>query len=294
MKLIILLICLALNSSCSQAHRFRDFTWFECYIKRVAAWLGGFKINSEYIVLAVLLLPIVLFMVISLWLLEPLLWGVWYILLSILIVWYSLGPKDLSIQLESYWDASGSVELAQERAAPIIDNGPSSLSAAPLLSRVVTQSIFWQAHERLLAIVFWFCLLGPVGAIAYRLLCIVDKQARNNSDYGNFATLAKHLHGLAAWLPARLSALTYVLVGDFVPGFVVLKDKIYKTAQSGTLLVKCGEAAMSLRQLPTDNADSVDSNALIDENREALALTQRALIIWIVIIALITIAFIID
>jgi|GEM_PF-5135525 len=64
-------------------------------------------------------------------------------------------------------------------------------------------------HESFYAPLCWFIVLGPFGALTYKII------ARLGSYENGVGNVATKLHALAAWAPARLSSFIFALVGDF-------------------------------------------------------------------------------
>jgi adenosylcobinamide-phosphate synthase len=81
------------------------------------------------------------------------------------------------------------------------------------------------AYREVFAVVFWFLVLpGPVGAVLYRLATLLADQWRIDvlhgdatplaRDRGEFGRPARTLLWLLDWVPVRLTALSFAVVGD--------------------------------------------------------------------------------
>ena len=129
-------------------------------------------------------------------------------------------------------------------------------------------SILVLAHERTFGIFFWFAIFGATGAMLYWILTVV----RAISDIiiipiAGFQRCLNIMHGLAAWIPARITGLIYALVGDFVRGFNCWCSYIKATTvPSSRVLLDCGQSSLN----------SISS-------REEELLVKRALIAWIIL-----------
>jgi adenosylcobinamide-phosphate synthase len=87
-----------------------------------------------------------------------------------------------------------------------------SYSAAEV-ARVSIEVTLRNAHHDLFAPVFWFILLGPAGALLYRLAYLLKHEwAGKHDDFGDFAQRA---FDWLDWLPARFTAGSFAVVGDF-------------------------------------------------------------------------------
>ena len=134
------------------------------------------------------------------------------------------------------------------------------------------QSILVSTHEQIFGIVFWFVTLGAPGAVMYWLLTTSkNMQATIASNNAHLDRGLIRLHGLAAWLPSRLTGLIYALVGDFVKAFSCWYTCM-KTATipSSTVLLDCGQAAVH-----------------VVSKQDEEELVARAIVAWIILAMLI-------
>jgi len=145
-----------------------------------------------------------------------------------------------------------------------------------------------QANNRLFGVMFWFALLGPVGALAFRLTDLMRREglARAAEPGGEArAELCQRLHGVLAFLPARLVALSYGVAGSFEESFSGWRR--YLAGETGhffdandRLLVHAGIGALGSRWDGTPD----DS----ERARAAFALTEAAFYVWLAGFALLT------
>lgn len=196
--------------------------------------------------------------------------GVPELLLMLLVLLYSLGRDDLNAILEQYEnslrheDVAAAALVAQDIAE---DTPPENFQR---LQASVEQWSVYRHFERWFAVVFWFLLLGPAGALAYRLLQLtVTKNG----------LLAGALQWLD-WLPVRILGLSLALIGDFVSALQELQACFVSGAKSDACLYKLACAAL---QLDSDGA------LLVEEGAARLAklasLLHRSLILWVALIA---------
>jgi len=81
------------------------------------------------------------------------------------------------------------------------------------VARVGIEATLRHAHHDLFAPIFWFVLLGPVGALFYRLAYLVKGQWHAGED--GFGDFARRAFDWLDWLPARFTASSFAIVGDF-------------------------------------------------------------------------------
>lgn len=69
--------------------------------------------------------------------------------------------------------------------------------------------------DAIFAPIFWFILLGPTDALFYRLSNTLDAMlGYKNPRFYHFGYCAARLDDILNWMPARLTVLSYVLLGD--------------------------------------------------------------------------------
>jgi len=257
------------------------------------------------------LLLTVLGPVLALWLL---LWLVacwfssfWLLLIGVLVLLYSLGRGDFTAQVRAYIEASeredsvsaarilerlqrGSVgeddayasteDVAREDSD---ENSDGNLGQAeyrgegpedwPELHREALRTIAYRGFERMFAVIFWFFLLGPAGALLYRL-GVINRQQDDSP-------LAGRLVWLMEWPVVRLMGLTWSMAGNF--------DACFLRCQRQLLDVKASSAQLLEEQL--SGALSVvegERPVSLDAVRASQSLLSRSLLIWVSLLALVT------
>lgn len=278
MSLIAIIISLLAERYLGALQDLRAFRWLDNF----AAWVRR-HVNDSLLCFA--LVPGAV--VICLLLLLGLLPGWFDFLLGIAILIYSLGPRTIEVQANDFLDAlerndQASAVLHATQMAP----GQALPEEADKLCRFVTHTVLIENNDRVLAVLFWFMLLGPVGALLYRVASQLHQL--NLQDDSEFSTLARQFHQFLGWIPARLTALAYGLSGSLNGALHNWRhydgewSPQWRDRNSG-ILACTGWGAL---QLPESNAPE----GCREEIRQALSLTTRASVIWLSIIAVMTIA----
>ena len=70
----------------------------------------------------------------------------------------------------------------------------------------------WQAYQSFFAVIFWYVLLGPLAALAYRLLALIVEHTQSDA----LRERAGQLRHAFDWLPVRALAVSFALVGNFI------------------------------------------------------------------------------
>lgn len=218
--------------------------------------------------------------------------GPWLGLLSLLfavaVLVYSWGPRDLDADVEAVVEA-GDEALRRAAAAALSVDGQLPATDAPALVAATAAS----AQRRWFAVLFWFLLLGPVGALGYRLVARL-------AWGGTSATLApaardgvrRLLAGLD-WPVARLMALSMALAGNYDAVFGAWRGAGGNrwTGDQG-FLATVAQAAVNaeLREDEAEGTALVPAHRRLPELHDLMNLLWRMLLLWLAVLALFVIA----
>ena len=297
MNLIALLIGLLIERLATQLFHWRRMRWLDRIIdagfrqvQRVASWPA---------VIPVLLLAVVLVLPVYLIIVGfgGTLAGLSYLLLAVVVLFFSFGPTDIGEEVDEYCGAlEAEDDEAIQHAAKAIVEGDVPTDARERI-RCVEESVLVQANNRVFAVVFWFVLLGPLGAWAYRVTDMIRRRAvfsaarDENPDVADMAVrdAAVMLHGWLAWIPARLTAIGYATAGHFDEAIAAMRAPGEQRGASSSesnenLLARVGTAALALQ----DIADESVTGRAVRGAAAAKRLVFRQLIIWAVIISAMT------
>jgi len=220
-----------------------------------------------------------------------------YLFLAIIVLFFSLGPQDIGEDVDEYCKAieAGDEERIAQTAKAIIESDVPD-DAMERIQRV-EEAVCVQANNRLFAVIFWFVLLGPLGAWAYRVSDLIRRRAvfgaaRMKEDDGTCERIRNSsisLHGWLAWIPARLTAMGYATAGHFDAALGAWRAPTEEGSDSPSeysdhLLARVGVGALALGT--RDDEDLTQRGV-----RGAMAANQlvfRLLLIWAVVIAAMT------
>ncbi|HEB82465.1 MAG TPA: regulatory signaling modulator protein AmpE [Gammaproteobacteria bacterium] len=274
MALISIIIGLFLDRHFRQLHDLRDMAWFEYYTQKILRFTGRLLPPIQFILILALPLSIMLFIQI---LLNDFLFNLPGFVFGVLVFIYCLGPTCLLTEIEAYIHARtvGDEDEALHYAGSI--TGESATTSPDQQINDVTRAILYYANERIFATIFWFVILGPFGAISYRLVSQLSKYIES----GELAAFAEFVHALMAWIPARMLAAGYALTGNFDGAYHTYRDRAhtFDLSQSNyEVLVSTGLGAMRTLEMKEELASI----------HAAQALVMRAVIVWIGILAVLT------
>ncbi len=294
MKLIALLIGLLIERLATHLFHLRELRWLDRVIDSGCALserLGGAPAILPVVLLAILLMLPVLAVVV---LLGDTLFGFPYLLLAIVVLFFSLGPKDIGEEVDDYCSAveADDEERVRQTAKALLERDVPEDPWERIEN--VEQAVFVQANNRLFAVVFWFVVFGPAGAWAYRVTDLLRRRAVFNAvrvadDGGQAARIAaasSQLHSWLAWFPARITALGYALAGSFDGGLSAWRgaaqsSQLTSGERSEQLLGRVGVAALALSPIEDEHQASRAIRGAGAANR----LVLRVLFLWAVLIS---------
>jgi membrane protein required for beta-lactamase induction len=274
MALISIILGLFLDRTFRHLHDLRDMTWFEFYAQAIQRFTGKRVPPLQFIV--ILALPVLLLLGIQI-MLHGFLFNLPSFVFGIIVFIYCLGPACLSTDIEAYIHARtlGDEDEALHYAGTITDTAASTSPDQQISD--VTRAILYVANERIFATIFWFVIFGPFGCMLYRLISELSKQI----EYGDLAEFSGFIHAIMAWVPARMLAAGYALTGNFDGAYHAYKDRAHTAdfSQSNKeVLVATGLGAMRNLDMATELAGIYAAQALV----------MRAVIVWIAMLAVMT------
>lgn len=200
---------------------------------------------------------------------------------------------------------TGDLERARRLLAEWRGSGNDRLGPTVIARLAIEQGIA-SSHRHVFAPLFWFMLLGPAGALLYRLASGTAQSWRQptlpgqGDDFGRFSAQAFQA---LDWLPARLTATTFAVVGDFEDAVYCWRTQagLWPEATTGILLAS-GAGALGVRlgmPLP-DQGDvgepevrpelGLGEDVAVEHLQSAVGLVWRALVLCVSLLALLTLA----
>lgn len=274
----------------------RDYGWFGRWLH----WLGqrfveGSAWRGRYGIALALLPPLMLVVLFQVALDAPLL-GLVGLLFGVVVMFYSLGPRDLDLDVEAIVSASDPVTRRQA-ALQLWPDPATAVVDAP----AVVSAVFVAAQRRWFGVMFWFLLLGAAGALLYRLSALAAEGPDSRLLPPQTATGARWLHAVMDWPVAQLMTLAMALVGNFDTVIGAWKDNGGASLQlDADFLAAAGRA--SVRAEVAEEAEEyigegiAGSSALLQqlgelpELRDAMSLAWRILLLWLAVLALFVLA----
>jgi adenosylcobinamide-phosphate synthase len=235
--------------------------------------------------------------------------------LNVAVLYFTLGFRQFSRHFTEIRIclANGDLAGAQRELTEWKRHYDEQYSAADLdAGEVLRQAIehgLLLAHRHVYGVFFWFVVLpGPMGPIFYRAAEYLARRWNRpappplpTDDFGRFARTA---FGWIDWLPARMTALGFAIVGDF-EGAVYCWRKVKGAggfpgaagravvlgAASGAVGTRIMSEAESTRYFDEPGEEGAGLQELnASTARSLIALAWRALILWLIVLLALTLA----
>lgn len=136
--------------------------------------------------------------------------------LSLLLLYLAIGHRSLHEHARPI--ARALLNEDQDEARRLAGFMVSRDAAALDIPAAATESVLENGNDGVFGALFWFAVAGGAGALLYRLANTLDAMwGYRNERYLHFGWAAARLDDLLNFIPARLTALSYALLGQTRP-----------------------------------------------------------------------------
>ena len=282
---LIMAVALLADRLLGEPRRFHPLVGFGRY----AGWLErGLNRGGRFAGVMSLLLAVAPF--VALTVLVPAGWPM--MVAEVLLLYLAVGARSLVEHGAAVAEALEAEDLprARERVGWMVSRDVSEADE-PAVARAAVESLLENGNDALFGALFWFLLAGAPGVVAYRLVNTLDAMwGYRNERFARFGWAAARLDDVMNYLPARLAAASYGVVGRGAAwrcwarqaaAWEGINPGVVMAAGAGALGVRLGGGARYhgvWRERP-ELGEGREPDA--GDIRRASALVQRAALLWL-------------
>ena len=120
--------------------------------------------------------------------------------------------RDHNLPIQQALDA-GDLSAARQLTSRIVSRDTADADEAGL-AKASVESVLENGCDAVFGTLFWFLLFGGAGAVLYRLVNTLDAMwGYRTQRFLRFGCVAARADDVLGWIPARLTAITYILLG---------------------------------------------------------------------------------
>ena len=216
-------------------------------------------------------------------------------LADLILIYLAIGHRSLWQHAERVVMplTAGDQDSARHAASMLVSRDPEHLD----IHKATIESVLENGSDSIFAALFWFLLAGTPGLVAYRLVNTLDAMwGYRNQRYSQFGWSAARLDDLMNYIPARLTALSYCLMGSFSEGIQCWKKQAANhdspnagpvmAAGAGSLQVSVGGDAIYAGERHQRPVFGTGPAPQTRDILRAMGLVRNTLFLWLTLITL--------
>ncbi|MFK5986659.1 MAG: adenosylcobinamide-phosphate synthase CbiB [Pseudomonadota bacterium] len=235
--------------------------------------------------------------------------SIWVNIFTLVIVYSCIGMQSLrshaieiyqSLQSQSLENPSlenQSLSISRSKVAMIVSRDTDQMQASDI-SRATIESVLENGSDAVFAPVFWFIIAGVPGILAYRLINTLDAMwGYKTKQFKYFGFAVAKLDDLINYIPARLTALSYAMMGNWQSAIYCWKTQakhwsgvnpgVVMSAGSGALGIKLGGGDFYHGEFINRPDLGEGKIAQADDIINSVELLKRVLWLWLFLLFLI-------
>jgi cobalamin biosynthesis protein CobD/CbiB len=302
MKFLALLAALLLE----QARPLRYPNWFEVVFVRYARYLVRQFDGGEYrhgvIAWMLAVAPAVALVgAVSVALHQTSALAAW--LWSALVLYISMGLRQFSHHFTEIGEAlrESRLDAARDRLGRWRRSGAAGLEPGAI-ARAAIELALLASHRHVFGAIAWFLVAGAPGAVLYRFSATLAERWDAGADAGAFGRFATKCFFWIDWLPARLTAASFAIAGNFEDAVYCWRTQAPSWGNEATgIILASGGGALGVRlggvpgagggvQIKSELGLGDEPDA--DYMRSAVGLVWRALVLWMLLVLAVTVAYV--
>jgi adenosylcobinamide-phosphate synthase len=216
--------------------------------------------------------------------------------IGLLLLYLALGGRSLIEHAQQIANSlkQNDLKRSRQQVGWIVSRETGAMQPSDV-TRATIESVLENGSDAIFGALFWFLLAGAPGVVAYRLVNTLDAMwGYRNSRFQHFGWAAARLDDLLNWAPARLTAITYALVGSFQQALHCWSQQAalcdspnagpVMAAGAGALNIRLGGASIYQGKTHQRPILGSGSEPEISDIARAIKLVRHSLLLWAVVI----------
>ena len=223
-------------------------------------------------------------------------WNIAVLYLTMGFRQFSHAFRDIQLALQA-----GDLPAARDRLGEWRGESAAELNTGEI-ARVAIEQGLMASHRCVFGTLLWFLVLGPAGAMLYRTSTLLAERwgARNDPEFTEFGRFAGRVFTWLDWVPARLTAVSFAVAGDFedavycwrtqATGWIPRSQGVVLATGAGALGVRLGDTLHQDGSLQFRPQLGTGVAAEVDHLQSAVGLIWRSLVLWMFLVLLVGVA----
>jgi adenosylcobinamide-phosphate synthase len=223
---------------------------------------------------------------------------------------FNVGILYITLGIKHFGDTASGIAQALrgdklDEAQQLLSNWQGSTAnglSGNAVARLGIERLLSCAHRQFFGVLLWFVVLGPAGAVGYRLAHILYQKwgVLDPSEFGRFGLFTATAFEWLDWIPVRLLGLSFAVVGNFEDAIHCWREQaerwgnkvqaIVLAAGAGALGVRLGEPLEYDGRVEIRPDLGLGDEADADHLDSAVSLVWRTVALWLAILLLLTLA----
>lgn len=301
MKFLALLAAILLEQFWPLRRENRAYLWFNQYAASLESHFNTGQYRhavTAWVLAAGPVIAAAAVINLALYNLSPALAWLW----NILVLYLAMGFRQFGEYFTGIRQAlnEGNVALARDLLGEWRGQTASEFSEAET-ARVTIEQGLLASHRYLFGTIAWFVALGPAGAALYRASDLLAENWGGRSATGSRESgrIAERLFSWLDWVPARITAATFAIVGNFEDAVYCWRTQAFAwTTRAQGIILASGGGALGVRlgdvlhqngSPQSRPALGVGDEADVDYLQSAVGLIWRSLVLWMFLVLVVTV-----
>ncbi|WAJ69472.1 beta-lactamase regulator AmpE [Catenovulum adriaticum] len=279
MTLLSIILVVLLERLIKPTQGFQYQTYYQKYAELTRNFLNGeHKHSAEIFIVLWLAVPVCLVAIIQ----AVLGYGVLGLVFSAFILFICYGCPQHRLWYQAYLEAAAREDKQAcfhyaEQLGQKMDDANSEQAGETL-----GEALIWVNFRHYFAVIFWFVILGPAGAILYVFARNLAKNSQIDENQNWLSQASLRLFEILVWVPARLTGFAFLFVGHFSKALPVWFAGLTQLKKGSRVYL--AQVAKAAEPIDVPESDCLTEPCLM------LKLAKRALLFLLSVIAVLTLA----